>query len=619
MLAIITNKFRIHNAKSFIEGFSELDGIEDPNDPCISTIRQKTNIYLFIGKHTSWTEGDTISGSNESTDDYNPPIPPDTVQNIDFDVWRNMIAAKKVNPSDIKHVIPRYDWSLNNDGTGKIYTQYDDLNSSLFSSSFSPFYVFTDEFNVYKCISNNSGARSTVKPTGKSSSELLRTSDGYVWKYMYSVSPSDSLKFVTSSHIPVQKINLEDMSRDFSNQENLQKEVQSSAVDGAIHSVFKKSEGAGYRGLIGKIFGKGMYDSQDDTTTFRISQNETSFLSGMVDGYFNNMTIFFKDSDVLLTFDILDFKSPDFSDPLSMATIRIKGKADETSQDNMVPANSSFEISPKISIDGDISKGIIPADGVGLKCVARISDDGLGNGTYKISSIQILSEGESYTNCPISFHTEGTPVSEADYRFIISPKGGHGSDPIEELGGFYVMVNVRLEYDENLSNLTVGNDYRQIGLIREPLDIETSKPAEKMIYLQSQSVELVLSSLNEDLDSLPFQQDELVTNGKGVYGKVLDFSEYDLKDNSTGISIPDGQVDKKVLRLAEIFGSNGKSFSSGDTITTVRGSLEIDASVEKVVSESLVKYSGEVLYLEQRKPILRDIDQIEDIKIIAEF
>ena len=67
MLAIITNKFRIHNAKSFIEGFSELDGIEDPNDPLVSSIRQRSNIYLFIGKHTPWDPKDKISGSNDLT------------------------------------------------------------------------------------------------------------------------------------------------------------------------------------------------------------------------------------------------------------------------------------------------------------------------------------------------------------------------------------------------------------------------------------------------------------------------------------------------------------------------------------------------------------------------
>ena len=622
MLAIITNKFRIHNAKSFIEGFSELDGIEDPNDPCVSTLRQKTNIYLFIGKHTPWNSSDTISGAGDLTNDMNPPIPSDTVQNIDFELWRNMIAAKKVNPSDVKHVIPRHDWSLNNDGSGKVYTQYDDLNKSLFNSSYAPFYVFTDDFNVYKCISNNYGSLSTVKPTGTDTSQMIKTSDGYVWKYMYSISPADSLKFVTTSHIPVDTLKSNpNLLSSFPQQQGTQWDVQQSAIDGAIHSTVKIDEGQGYRGVSGKIFGDGTYDSSSDTTTFRSSQSDTTFTTGMIDDYFNDMSIFFNDSSVRRIFKILDYTAPDLNDPLSMATFVVEGRADINSPvvEDQIPSNSSFEIAPRISVEGDINNNILPADGIGFSAVARIQDDGLGNGTYKISSVEILSEGQLYRSCPLEFKMDGTPSIPANYRAIISPKGGHGSDPIEELGGFYVMVNVRLEYDETLAELTVGNDYRQIGLIQEPIDASTNQPAEDLIYLQSQSIELVLSSLDETTDSLPFVADELVTNGNGVYGKIIDFKEYDLIDNTTGVFIPDGLDDKKVLRIGNVFGKSGESFSLGDTITTVRGNGEVDATIEKVISESLVRYSGEVLYLEQRKPISRDIDQIEDIKIIAEF
>ena len=622
MLAIITNKFRIHNAKSFIEGFSELDGIEDPNDPCISSIRQKTNIYLFIGKHTPWDSSDTVSGAGDLTNDMNPPIPSDTVQNIDFELWRNMIAAKKGNPSDVKHVIPRHDWSLNNDGSGKVYTQYDDLNKSLFNSSYSPFYVFTDDFNVYKCISNNYGSLSTVKPTGADTSQMIETSDGYVWKYMYSISPADSLKFVTTSHVPVDTLKSNpNLSSSFPQQQGTQWDVQQSAIDGAIHSTVKINEGQGYRGVSGKVFGDGTYDSSSDTTTFQSSQSDTTFTTGMIDDYFNDMSIFFNDSSVRRVFKIVDYSAPDLNDPLSMASFVVEGRADSNSPvaEDQIPSNSSFEIAPRISVEGDINNNILPADGIGFSAVARIQDDGLGNGTYKISSVEILSEGQSYRSCPLEFKMGGTPSISANYRAIISPKGGHGSDPIEELGGFYVMVNVRLEYDETLAELTVGNDYRQIGLIQEPIDTSTNQPAEDLIYLQSQSIELVLSSLDETTDSLPFVADELVTNGNGVYGKIIDFKEYDLIDNTTGVFIPDGLDDKKVLRIGNVFGKSGESFSLGDTITTVRGNGEIDATIEKVISESLVRYSGEVLYLEQRKPISRDIDQIEDIKIIAEF
>ena len=62
MLAIITNKFRIHNAKSFVEGYSEVE---------------PTNIYTAIGKISPWTSDDLYSGATETTGDLNPPTPLD--------------------------------------------------------------------------------------------------------------------------------------------------------------------------------------------------------------------------------------------------------------------------------------------------------------------------------------------------------------------------------------------------------------------------------------------------------------------------------------------------------------------------------------------------------------
>ena len=32
---------------------------------------------------------------------------------------------------------------------------------------------------------------------------------------------------------------------------------------------------------------------------------------------------------------------------------------------------------------------------------------------------------------------------------IIGPKGGHGADAIQELGGFFILINSRLEYSES--------------------------------------------------------------------------------------------------------------------------------------------------------------------------
>ena len=79
----------------------------------------------------------------------------------------------------------------------------------------SRFFVITDEYNVYKCIRtgrDSSGAVvvSDVKPTGTSATTLVETADsnaasgrGYIWKYMYTISASETIKFVTNDFIPV--------------------------------------------------------------------------------------------------------------------------------------------------------------------------------------------------------------------------------------------------------------------------------------------------------------------------------------------------------------------------------------------------------------------------------
>lgn len=64
------------------------------------------------------------------------------------------------------------------------------------------FYVVTDEYNVYKCLDNNNGARSIYKPTGTQLAPI-KTLDGYIWKFMYNIPINLRNKFYTDDFIPV--------------------------------------------------------------------------------------------------------------------------------------------------------------------------------------------------------------------------------------------------------------------------------------------------------------------------------------------------------------------------------------------------------------------------------
>lgn len=70
-----------------------------------------------------------------------------------------------------------------------------------------PYYVVTPQMNVYKCIGNNGGGISTVQPTSILTAALpAALSDGYIWKYMYTISTLDQEQFYTSNWIPVRYV-----------------------------------------------------------------------------------------------------------------------------------------------------------------------------------------------------------------------------------------------------------------------------------------------------------------------------------------------------------------------------------------------------------------------------
>ena len=175
------------------------------------------------------------------------------------------IGGKKVKGSDVSLCIPRFNWTF-----GETYAEYDDrLDSKSLKNSTNKFYVVTDDFNVYKCLYNNKGAGSTVKPTLTPSYEPFQTADKYIWKYMYSILSQDQLKFTSSEFIPVKTLSVEDGSTQW--------RVQNNAVTGAIHVCKVTSGGSNYttNDLFVQIVGDGSGANAfavRDTTTNTISE-----------------------------------------------------------------------------------------------------------------------------------------------------------------------------------------------------------------------------------------------------------------------------------------------------------------------------------------------------------
>ena len=173
MAAIITSNFRTVNAKHFKE---QIEG---------------SSVYVGIGKSDVW------SLTTSDTTDTTPTSPEDNLDQLG-EARANLIGLKKIVPADIAHVVPRHTWT-----SGSSYFAWDSDDASIFDKAF---YVVTSEFKVYKCIKAGGGA-SSIQPTQTLTAPTAE-SDGYTWKYMYTISVADAEKFLTNSYMPVKTVSL---------------------------------------------------------------------------------------------------------------------------------------------------------------------------------------------------------------------------------------------------------------------------------------------------------------------------------------------------------------------------------------------------------------------------
>ena len=222
MAAIITDQIRILNAKNFVAGVSS----------------SSNSYYSFVGL--------TDPTAIQSDWDNDPPSPIDNFTNHN-DFWDTAIALKKINSSDVKQVVTKNSWTS---GTTYDYYRHDysitnppkhAQGTSLYSSNY---YVLNSDFRVYICLKNGT---SPENPDGKPSLDeptftdlepksAGTSGDGYIWKYLYTIKPSELIKFDSTEFMPVP-------SDWATGSENAP--VRNNAVDGGIKVVVIQNRGVG--------------------------------------------------------------------------------------------------------------------------------------------------------------------------------------------------------------------------------------------------------------------------------------------------------------------------------------------------------------------------------------
>ena len=261
--------------------------------------------------------------------------------------------------------------------------------------------------------------------------------------------------------------------------------------------------------------------------------------------------------------------------------------------------------------DGTHTGIAIRGDGTGGVCSVTVAGG-------VVTAVTVTTAGTGYTFGTVSnaqiVAAGATSLSGAELDVIIPPKGGHGKNAIEELGGFYVMMNTSLEGTEsgNSGDLTVANDFRKITLIRDPnaggsAASATTLRATKAINLSGVSGSYVV--------------DEKITQAStGAVGKVVEWDSsnsilYYIQTRHTneGIDTNGNQT--------AFSGTNTVTGAGGATGTPTTSTSTIDnVSFTSGYSASEIDHdSGDILYIENRAPITRAADQTENIKLVIEF
>ena len=585
MAAIISSNFRSLNAAAFVE---EVKG-------------DRSNVYIGLGKSSPW--GGTTTANTSDTD---APAPSDTLDGIN-EARQQLIGLKLVTDKDISHVVPRYDWN-----PGAEFVAWDSTDPAIHDKAF---YCLTADFKVYKCIiAPVSGGVSDV-PTHVDAA-ITSTTDGYHWKYMYTILAADSEKFLTNSYMPVKTLT-----------EITTGVVAASLTSTSTFAINHENDRiiVGQKLTIAAGSGSGATGVPTDVTVASVSGKTltTSAAIGAING--GNIVTF---GDFLAT-------DPRHSQQQSQIASREITSAQGIERLKLIAGGTGY------NDDGSGISITITGDGSGVSTPGAVKANYVSGGAF-VSDIIIngdnATEGTDSVGADYSVAQAviaGGGGSNASFVPIISPRGrpgfnsshangGHGCDPVFELGGFYVGLNVQISGTAD-SAIANTQDFRQISLIRNPLigGVIPTNPADAINTLKfitydtahtassGSSGTNTYTNLGIQLAQAVQDNDHVLENGTtGFKGYIVNVDTtnkriYYFQNDLTGYIPP---TDANM-----VIKTGGQEISA----------LALDASAHDLgvnaAPSSFNAGSGEVLFLENRDPIQRSTSQIEDVKLIIEF
>lgn len=472
MAKIITENFKAETTLELLKSFT------DVNNSISEEVRLNFENLQFLDSE----EVDTLMTSVESElEAFNPQstyyimasvVEPDldeAGQQIEItktlkstrNFKKKVIFGNKVDPSDVRYMFPKNPWI-----SGSVYDAYDDIvdveNLNMFVTVLDGGIPNASTYKVYKCIKNNDGGLSTVSPATPTDAVInnyeVTLSDGYVWKLMFEVLPDQYVSFETSTLIPYPG--------DSAILPNPQETVSDIIIEETRENLFSKytsvSKDSGSGIKISRTSDVFTIDVQDPIKIVRIDLASIDGEYPTNDDAFRNMQFITPNEGIVYNIRKSFIRDDYGINNLTLLELELepyfesqKQETDAQALDLIATSNTIYSIAPKINV----------TKSVGFPCVAY----GVLNEFGTVVDVFITNSGTQYKSAsanlvlPLNLLNEN---SDTVLRCIISPKGGHGSDPVKEMS--MSRLGVKTAFSGQSGNIPNTNFYSQVALVKNP-------------------------------------------------------------------------------------------------------------------------------------------------------
>ena len=341
--------------------------------------------------------------------------------------------------------------------------------------------------------------------------------------------------------------------------------------------------------------------------------------------------------------DIIKFDSTDFMPvPKDWST----NAADAAVRDN---ASSSGQLKIVTITNRGVGLGTanqtytkvpIKGDGTGAEATVVI------NSNSKVESVTVSKGGSGYSFGTLDLDAGGVPVGSTDavFNVIIPPQGGHGSDIYRELGAKNALLYSRIENDTENPDFITGNQFGRIGIVQNPNAYGTSTNLE----LDKASAVYAIKLTGAGSSTATFNADAFITQtvglGSTAIGRVISYDQNTqvLKYwqdrttagfNTNGTQNSDPEYGFHLTRFTSTTNTGGSlniiggsatlaiqsSFTGISTVINSKTYYLGQTFTKGVSNPEVRKYSGNIIYVDNRPAITRSTNQKEDIKVILQF